>query len=167
MQQLVSELSLPIVLSDRALRKLARLKSARRTHVQAYRREPSIAELAADTGFTTEQVGDLIAAERTPRALEEPYGDGDHTGGALEELFADPSAEDEYERVDRRLEIEELRALRIDLGEREQLVLRARFGLDCPEQTLRELAGQLDLSAERVRQIEEGALEKLRAAACA
>ena len=40
--------------------------------------------------------------------------------------------------------------------------MRGRFGLDGPEQTLRELAGQLGVSAERVRQIEQRALDKLR-----
>ena len=47
--------------------------------------------------------------ERTPRALEEPIGDGDDADATFGDLLADPDAEDEYERVDRRLEIEELR----------------------------------------------------------
>ena len=46
--------------------------------------------------------------ERTPRALEEPIGDGGDADAAFGDLLADPDAEDEYERVDRRLEIEEL-----------------------------------------------------------
>jgi RNA polymerase primary sigma factor len=166
MQELVSEVSLPVVLSDRALRKLARVKDARRAFLQAEKKEPSVTELASATGFTREQVENLIAAERTPRALAEPI-DEDESAGMFEERLADPVAEEEYERVDRQLEIEGLRALPSQLGAREQTVLRGRFGFNCPEQTLRELAGRLDLSAERVRQIEERALEKLRAAACA
>jgi RNA polymerase sigma factor (sigma-70 family) len=51
-----------------------------------------------------------------------------------------------------------------ELSERERVVLRARYGLDRPQQTLREIARRLGLSAERVRQIEDGALEKLRTA---
>jgi DNA-directed RNA polymerase sigma subunit (sigma70/sigma32) len=50
------------------------------------------------------------------------------------------------------------------LGEREQRVIRARFGVDCRERTLGELAGELCVSAERVRQIESAALRKLSAA---
>src|SRR5207253_7791852 len=72
MQQLVAEMTRPVVLSDRALRQLARVKEARRAHLQAHKREPSAAELAAATGFTREQVESLIATERMPRGLEEP-----------------------------------------------------------------------------------------------
>jgi RNA polymerase sigma factor (sigma-70 family) len=162
MQQLVAELTRPVVLSDRALRQLARVKDARREHLQAAGHEPSVRELAADTGFAREQVENLLAVERTARSLEEPIGDGEDSDGVFGELLADPLAEDAYEGVDRRMEVEELRGLPGELCEREQVILRARFGLDGRQQTLREVAGTLDLSAERVRQIEERALEKLR-----
>jgi RNA polymerase primary sigma factor len=167
MQQLVAELSLPVVLSDRALRKLARVKDARREHLQLHKTEPSTAELATKTGFSREQVENLIAAERTPRALEEPLSDEEDPNGVFEQCLADPAAEEEYEQVDCRLEREELCHLPGELGDRERTVISARFGLDCQAQTLREVAGALELSAERVRQIEERALEKLRLAACA
>jgi RNA polymerase sigma factor (sigma-70 family) len=162
MQQLVAEVTGPVVLSDRALRQLARVKDARRTHLQAHGREASTTDLVETTGLTRKQVENLVAVERTPRALEEPIGEGGDADAVFGELLADPDSEDEYERVDRRLEIEELRHLPSDLCERERVVLRARFGLDGREQTLREVAGDLHLSAERVRQIEERALEKLR-----
>jgi len=163
MQQLVAEVTGPVVLSDRALRQLARVKAARRSHLQTHGREPPTGELVETTGLTREQVENLIAVERTPRALEES-GEGRDGAAAVGELLADPDAEDAYERVDRRLEIDELRDLQSDLCERERVILRARFGLDGREQTLREVGGNLHLSAERVRQIEEGALEKLREA---
>jgi RNA polymerase sigma factor (sigma-70 family) len=152
-----------VVLSDRALRQLARVKDARREYLQVHGRDPSNRELAETTGFTCAQVDSLVAVERTPRALEESLGDG--TDGTFGDHLADPHAEDAYERVDRRLEVEELRDLPNELCEREQAILRARFGLDGRQQTLREVAGRLELSAERVRQIEERALEKLRASA--
>jgi RNA polymerase primary sigma factor len=165
MQQLVSELTRPVVLSDRALRQLARVKDARREYLQAYSCDPSSADLAESTGLTRDQVDNLLAVERAPRGLEEPVGDDDGTDAMFGELIADPVAEDAYERVDRRLQVEELPDLPSELCEREQTILRARFGLDGRPQTLREVAGRLGLSAERVRQIEERALEKLRAAA--
>jgi RNA polymerase sigma factor (sigma-70 family) len=165
MQQLVSELTRPVVLSDRALRQLARVKDARREYLQAYSCDPSSADLAERTGLTRDQIDNLLAVERAPRGLEEPVGDDDGTDAMFGELIADPVAEDAYERVDRRLEVEELPDLVRELCEREQTILRARFGLDGRPQTLREVAGRLGLSAERVRQIEERALEKLRAAA--
>jgi RNA polymerase primary sigma factor len=165
MQQLVAEVTRPVVLSDRALRQLARVKDARRTYLQAHGREPSTRDLAATTGLTREQIENLVAVERTPRALEEPLGEGGDTDARFGDLIADPGAEDEYERVDRRLDIEDMPNLPNLLCPRERTVLRARFGLDGREQTLREVAGTLHLSAERVRQIEERALEKLRESA--
>jgi len=165
MQQLVSELTRPVVLSDRALRQLARVKDARREYLQAYSCDPSSADLAESTGLNRDQVDNLLAVERAPRGLEEPVGDDDGTDAMFGELIADPVAEDAYERVDRRLQVGQLPDLPSELCEREQTILRARFGLDGRPQTLREVAGRLGLSAERVRQIEARALEKLRAAA--
>jgi RNA polymerase sigma factor (sigma-70 family) len=164
MQQLVAEMTRPVVLSDRALRQLARVKDARRDHLQAHGRDPSSSELAETTGLTLEQVENLVAVDRPPRALEESIGDND-SDALFGDLLADPEAEAAYERVDRRMEIDELRDLPRSLCDRERTVVRARFGLDGHEQTLREVAGTLRLSAERVRQIEERALEKLREAA--
>ena len=165
MQRLVAELTRPFVLSDRALRQLARVKDAHRAQLQERGREPSPAELAARTGLRRDQVENLIAAARAPRALEEPVAEEEGRVGALGDLVVDPLAEDEYERVLSRLEIEELRGILSGLSDRERAVLRARYGLDGPEQTLREIGGAHGLSAERVRQIEQRALGKLRAAA--
>ena len=71
MQQLVSELTRPVVLSDRAARQLARVKDARREHLQARGREPSLAELADGAHLPRRQVENLVVAERSPRGLEE------------------------------------------------------------------------------------------------
>jgi RNA polymerase sigma factor (sigma-70 family) len=57
---------------------------------------------------------------------------------------------------------EHLPAMLSALNERERTIVRARFGLDGRQRTLRELAGTLGVSAERVRQIEQRALGKLR-----
>jgi len=164
MQQLIAELARPTVLSDRALRQLARVKDAQRKHVQALGRELSIDELAAATELGHEQIEHLLAVERTPRGLEERSG-GDDTGAqTVGERLSDPEAEEDYERVEQRLEMEDLRHVHAGLSERERVVLRARFGLGGPQEALREIAGGMELSAERVRQIEEGALGKVRSA---
>jgi RNA polymerase sigma factor (sigma-70 family) len=165
MQQLVSELTRPVVLSDRAQRQLARVRDAHRTYLQTHAREPSPGQLAEQTGLTRLQVENLIAAERKPRALEEPVGCDEGVVGTFGDLLADPVAEDAYDRVPRRLEMERLPGLMGALTDRERTIVRGRFGFDGPEQTLRELAGTLGVSAERVRQIEHEALGKLRMAA--
>jgi RNA polymerase sigma factor (sigma-70 family) len=164
MQQLVSELTGPVVLSDRAARHLARVKAAQRRHLQEQGREPSRRELADATGLPHSQVDALIAAERRPRGLEQPVRIDDWSSGVVGETLADPRAEHEYERVSESVAAEQLPAMLDDLSERERTVVRGRFGLDGREQTLRELASALGLSAERVRQIEGATLGKLRAA---
>ena len=165
MQQLVAELTRPIVLSDRALRQLARVKKVHRTHVQAHGREPTMAELVERTGFSSDQIGSLLAVDRTPRALAEPVTAAGSSGTPFSEMLPDPDGRDTHDRVAAELEIEELRELPGDLCERERNVVNAHYGLGRPAQTLREIAGPLGLSAERVRQIEQQALTKVRAAA--
>jgi RNA polymerase primary sigma factor len=164
MQQLVSQLTRPVVLSDRAIRQLTRVRDARRQHLQSHGSEPTCDQLAAETNLGRSQVEDLIVAERSPRALDEPLRGEEGVGATLGDLLADPHAEDAYDRVPQRLAMEALPGLMDALGDRERRILCARFGLDGPERTLREVAGELGVSAERVRQLEQRALDKLRAA---
>jgi RNA polymerase primary sigma factor len=164
MQQVVSQLSSPVVLSDRALRGLSRVRAARHDYVQQHRREPTRSQLAAAADLDEQHVARLMAARGRPRALEEPLGDAE--GAPLpRELLPDPAAEDDYEAVWCRAAAERVGALLAQLGEREQFVVRCRFGVDSEERTLRDIAGDLGLSAERVRQIEQRALESLHASA--
>jgi RNA polymerase sigma factor (sigma-70 family) len=167
MQRLVGQLVRPVSMSDRALRQLARVRDARSEHLRACGLEPSSGELAAATGLTRDHVERLLAVESTPRALDEPLGSDPSGTITLGERITDPRSQDEYDGVDTRLEVESRRVSLDTLDERERNVVRARFGLDCPRQTLREIANGLGLSAERVRQIEQHALEELRALAAA
>jgi RNA polymerase sigma factor (sigma-70 family) len=163
MQRLVAELTLPVVMSDRAMRQLARLKHARQDHEQAYHCEPSRGELAESTGYTRQQLDCLLCAELCPCSLEEPLL-GDDGGATLADAFADPSAEEGYASVERELDASAFRQSPNDLSERERAVLRRRYGFEGPTQTLEAVGGELDVTPERVRQIQEHALERLRAA---
>jgi RNA polymerase sigma factor (sigma-70 family) len=167
MQRLVGQLVRPVSMSDRALRQLARVRDARTEHVRACGLEPSSGDLAGATGLSRDHVERLLAVESTPRALDEPLGNDPGGTMTLGEGISDPRSQDEYDGVDTRLEVESRRVSLDGLGERERNVVRARFGLDCPRQTLREIATGLGLSAERVRQIEQHALEELRTLAAA
>lgn len=160
MQKLVAELSGPVVLSDRALRQLARVRDARRAFTTAHGREPSLAELAARAGLTTDHVHSLVGAERPSRGLGEPVGDD--SGASYEELLADPRAEEAYDDAVWRVEVELVPALMAGLDDRERLVVQARYGVGEAPRTLRELSAVLGLSAERVRQIEQCALGRMR-----
>jgi RNA polymerase primary sigma factor len=165
MQQLVAEMTRPVVLSDRALRRLARVKDARREFLQVEGKEPELADLVDATGFTREQIQSLLAVERAPRGLDETLSSEDGPTGTLGDLVADPVSEDEYQRVVDNLEPHELRDLTDGLGEREREIVFSHYGFGRPAQTLREIADGLDLSVERVRQLEERALGQLREAA--
>lgn len=165
MQQLIAELTRPLVLSDRALRQLSQLKRAHGDYLAEHGREPSGNELAASTGLTHVQVGEILALERVPQSMDEPVQGIEGELDAFGELLADPLASDAYEQLLDHSEIEQVRALLGSLNERERMILRARYGLDGSEQSLRDVGERIGLSGERVRQIEQRALGKLRAAA--
>ena len=164
MQQLVAELSGPIVLSDRALRQLVQIRGAQRTLASQQFREPTLHELEEKTGVPRQHLERLVAAARPAQAFDEPLGDA---GSPLSELLADRNAEDAYEQVMHRDVASRLPAMLAQLSHRETDVIRARYGFDGCEQTLREVGDGLGVSAERVRQIEATSLGKLREAAFA
>ncbi len=164
MQQVVSELSGPVVLSDRALRQLARLRSAQRRFEQTRRREATTAELSAIIGLPQSQVESLLRTERAARGLDEPAGVETHDGTTVGELVVDPGAHEPYERVPTQVLAAQVPALLAPLTDRERTVVCSRYGLGRRERTLREVAPLLGVSAERVRQIEQEALAKLHAA---
>jgi RNA polymerase primary sigma factor len=164
MQELVAELARPVALSDRAVRGLALIRSARREHVQAHGAEPTNEELSDATGFTLEQLESLQATERRPRGVEERLSADGEAIPTVGETIVDPVAEQAYEQVLDDLEIRVLRDLTDELEERERLVIRAHYGLGEPAQTLTQIGAEFGLTAERARQIELGALNKLREA---
>jgi RNA polymerase primary sigma factor len=162
MQELLAEVSRPVALSDHAVRGLARIRAVRRDYMETHAAEPTTDQLAAKTGFTRAQVESLLAVERTPRGLDDPLGvDEEGVAARLGDTIADPEAEDEYQHV---LDELELRDFARRLDERERTVLWCHYGLGRPSQTLSEIGASLGITAERVRQIEAGALIKLREA---
>jgi RNA polymerase primary sigma factor len=152
-QQVVAELSGPCVLSDRALRRLARLRLADA--------EPQADGLA---GVPRADIEALKAAAHQARSLDEPVAAG--AGDTLGDVLSDPGAKEPSELAERRDTVRRVRELLPTLASREQRVLSGRFPADDCPQTLGELGDELGVSAERVRQIEQNALSKLRAALC-
>ncbi len=162
MQELVANVTRPVALSDRAARSLAQINAARSEHLKTHRSEPTSENLSRTTGLTPAQVESLLAVERTPRAMEERLTGDAETTATVGDTIVDPAAEMAYERVPDGIEIRDVRGMADRLDERERVVIRAHYGLGQPAQTLNEIGGTLGLTAERARQIEVGALKKLR-----
>jgi RNA polymerase sigma factor (sigma-70 family) len=163
MQELVAELTRPVALSDRAVRKLAQIRGARGEHLDTHGTEATADELSRATGLSIRQVESLQATERPPRSMEERKSAVEEATVTVGDSIVDPVGERAYEQVLDDLEIRDVRDLTEQLGERERVVIRAHYGLDARVQTLSEIGARLGLTAERVRQIEVDALSKLRA----
>jgi RNA polymerase sigma factor (sigma-70 family) len=162
MQELVAELTRPVALSDRAVRALAQLRTARRDYLQAHGTEPTNEHLSDATGFTLAQLESLQAAERTPRGFEDPLGAEPDAPATVGDTIVDPIAEHAFEHVLDEMEMQEVRDVAAGLTERERAVIRAHYGLGQPAQTLDQIGEMLGLTAERARQIEVGALTRMR-----
>jgi RNA polymerase sigma factor (sigma-70 family) len=162
MQELVSSLNGVVVFSDRALRQLARVNAARHDHLQAQGREPSTEDLAAVTGLPPAQVTMLLGAAQPPRAFDERPGLDRPRAHSLAESLRDPAAEDPFEHATLRVAADALPAVLATLSPRELAIVRGRFGIDGARRSLHGLAAELRLSTERVRQIEQAAMLKLR-----
>jgi RNA polymerase sigma factor (sigma-70 family) len=125
-------------------------------------REPSVAELAGALGATHHQVVELLSYDREPVSLEQAVGeDGDSELGDLLAVAApQPAPVDAATRRRLRGSVEIVLST---LSQREQTVIRLRFGLDDGRRrTLDEVGRECGLSRERIRQIEQGSLRKLR-----
>ncbi|HEU5216086.1 MAG TPA: sigma-70 family RNA polymerase sigma factor [Gaiellaceae bacterium] len=165
LQEARSDFMRPLRLPPKALRQLSQLKSEHQRIYEDERRSAMVGELAERTNIELGQAEALMAADARERSLDEPIGSMDTELGTLGDLLEDPLSAAAYEDVVDAVAGEQLRALLSRLTDREREVVRARFGFDAPAEKLSEVGERLGLSAERVRQIEERALAKLRSAA--
>ena len=163
MQNLVAELARPVSLSDRAVRQLAAVRTARRDLLGERGVEPSVDQLSVSTGLAREQIERLQTAERAARSLEEPSSSADGWARTMGDDLADPAAEQEFDGVLDEIELRETRSSIDLLDDRERSVINAHYGLGEPPRTLRHIGETLGITAERARQIEAGGLAKLRA----
>lgn len=162
LQEARSDFIRPMRLPPKAIRQLSQLKSEHQRIYQDERRSAKIGELAERTKIEIAQAEALLTAEARPRSLDEPIENTEGELGTMGDLLEDPLSAAAYEDVVDAVAGEQLRALLSRLTEREREVVQARFGFDVPAEKLSEVGERLGVSAERVRQIEERALAKLR-----
>ncbi|WP_456245736.1 sigma-70 family RNA polymerase sigma factor [Longispora urticae] len=141
---------------------LAKLTRAQRALTIELGREPSVAEIAALLEIETHNVLELLSYNREPISLDTPVGeDGDSCLGDLLQVAVPTTEVGEAAAA---LELRsEMGMVLSTLSTREQAVIRLRYGLDDGRQrTLEEVGKEFGLSRERIRQIEQETLKKLR-----
>jgi RNA polymerase primary sigma factor len=135
-------------------------RHARELH-QVIGREPTASEIAEAMDTTPERVRQIIRAARQPISLETPVGEEEDN--ILGNLIPDRSAAAPAEMAAQQMLRSHVERVFEALNDREQIVLKLRFGLtDGRDRTLGEIGEELGVSRERVRQIEAEALQKLR-----
>ena len=141
---------------------LNRVAAARRILVTALGREPTLAELAVRTRIPEDKIAHALRSDTVLTSLDAGIGDD---GAGLGEFLADASAGSPEEHLLRSDADRRLRLSLSSLSDREREVLELRFGLrNAHGQTLQEIADRLGVTRERVRQIEQQALTRLRRA---
>jgi RNA polymerase primary sigma factor len=140
---------------------LYRLERSRQALGRELERSPSEDELADELGMEPEEVRLLLSSNQNILSLNEPVDEeGEAEFGDLLEQYVVPDTDEEIVRQSFE---ETLRDALAQLSEKEQQILAMRFGLDDDKPcTLREIGEALGISRERVRQIENQALAKLR-----
>ena len=140
-----------------------KLEKTRKAFVDRTGREPSERELADEVKMAEEKVRLLRNAAKLPMSLDAPINADE--GSAFGNFMADQTVVSPEDEALRRSMAQQLEIALGSLDDREKEVLRLRFGLtNSHEHTLAEIARRLNLSRERVRQIEQRAFSKLRKA---
>ena len=165
MQQAIAEQSRSVRLPTHVLWDIHRLRDARGEVLADAGRSASAVELERRLAWSRSRLEDVLRAERPAMSLDAPYRGDEGEVDGLGDLVGDPLADQAYEDVITSVSADAVRALLSTLTDREQQVLGWRLGLGGQELSFRQIARRLGMSAERVRQIEQRALVKLRTAA--
>ncbi len=149
---------LPIHVSE----KLSKIRRVTRELSHRLGRQPNRLELAHALDMRPEELEELMT-QSAPCASLDAHARGDEDRSTLGELIADPASGEHFDSMDRLLQKEHLGSWLAQLNEREQTILKLRFGLEGHEPlTLAEIGRLINVSRERVRQLEAKAIMRLR-----
>ena len=127
---------------------------------QEHERKPSVDEIAERVDLPEDKIADAMKANSRHMSMDAPIADGEDS--SMIDFLAGDSSNTDKELAIESLKAEVSRILKL-LTDKEQKVLRAFFGIDgSPEMTLDEIGEKYNLTRERVRQIKEKALRRLR-----
>lgn len=140
------------------INKLIRIQ---RQLIQELGREPEVEELAAEMDMTVEKVREIMKISQEPVSLEKPIGEEEDSH--LGDFIPDDDIPSPEQQAAFTMLKEQLNDILATLTQREEKVLRLRFGLDDGRpRTLEEVGKEFGVTRERIRQIEAKALRKLR-----
>lgn len=139
-----------------------RINKIMRKHLQEHGKEPDVETISEEVGLSVEKVKNVIKITKEPISLEAPIGNEDD--GRFGDFIEDKSSISPSEAIlkdDLRVQIEQVLE---QLNEREKAVIKLRFGImdDESDRTLEEIGKELNVTRERVRQIESSAIKKLK-----
>jgi RNA polymerase primary sigma factor len=148
---------IPVHLSD----KLRKLHQISRQIEQTWGRKPTLEELAQEVSLTPARVRMMLQASQRPLSLERPVGEEEDA--ELGDFIEDKDTPAPPDTADHHLLREEINEILTTLPPREAKILRLRFGLQNGESySLKEIGQKFGLTRERIRQLEQQALRRLR-----
>lgn len=124
-------------------------------------RQPSVDELSEMVGMESQKVSEIMRANVKHTSVDAPFGGDSEEGCLLDVLSNDDSPRPDQSLNQESLTVEVARVLS-QLGERERDVLKKSFGIGCREMSLEEIGEEMELTRERVRQIKEKAIRRLK-----
>ncbi len=140
---------------------ISKYAQTRRQLIQELGRDPLPEEIAAEMGIEVEKVLHIQKISQEVLSIEAPVGDEEDS--TLSDFIPDEKSVTPAQMAARALLRDLIKEIMVDLSEREQRILRMRFGLDDGvTHTLEEVGKALGVTRERIRQIEAKALEKIR-----
>ncbi|EES89564.1 RNA polymerase sigma factor RpoD [Helicobacter canadensis] len=139
-----------------------RINKIMRKYLQEEGKEPDIDKIAEEVGLPVDKVKNVIKITKEPISLEAPIGNGED--GKFGDFVEDKGSVGPMESILKEDLKEQIDDVLDQLNEREKAVIRMRFGLleDESDRTLEEIGKELNVTRERVRQIESSAIKKLK-----
>jgi RNA polymerase primary sigma factor len=142
--------------------KMAHIRRAEVKLREVFGHEPTDEEIADHLGITARRIQQYRTASKTPVSLDAPLGHDEPK--PISEAIADANAAAPFDQLIKENNRGLIREALSTLDTRESRILTMRFGLDSGSpKTLEEIASRFDVTRERIRQIQEGALKKMRA----
>ena len=140
---------------------ISKIKKAERDFQQSYNREPKEADIAVALGIDVKKIKEAYSWMKDTSSLDVVVGDDEDT--TVGSFIEDESVADSFMNIEDDERKEAVQNILNTLTDREQLIIKNRFGIGMNRaKTLDEIGKELNLSRERVRQIEAAALKKLR-----